>query len=376
MISPINYRTGIPKPEGLLSEPIFWPLTDLKARKTWIWHIDLKYGFLNPLFTTLCVPLTWMTDKYNSLWKGFMRAIDIQEYFKNHDYSICDFVNSTTSQDIRLFVEDRYDKITTHSWRQFSLEINVFSNFYALWVNPSNIIIDKIPVIPAYYRPFEIKEDWRTLNSYINVHYKEILLKKYFFIKKEDECRYFRFWSNPNRDELRSSIHDLFYWKYITDWINKPVRCLWLSELFWFEKFIKPKFKQAVSLPSSWEIQKSNSLELFEIWLPRKLIHEILDWKDEKVINEKLLIFNSDTEIFTELQAFKIKIIDWMKIQIHPFFYDEFNLNTKNKINIKLPFRDVEPRQAILYNLICTLFVSQQYNRFFNNASNYKWRWE
>jgi hypothetical protein len=96
----------------------------------------------------------------------------------------------------------------------------------------------------------------------------------------------------------------------------------------------------------------------------------MLDSDDKKFVNEKTLLFNVGTNDFTNLQAFTIKIVDTDYIQIHPFFYNEFNIN--NKININLPLWNIKNSQVMLYNLISTLFVSQQFNKLYDCDGNYK----
>jgi DNA-directed RNA polymerase subunit beta' len=260
--------------------------------------------------------------------------------------------------------------------------IRLLINLNISWVMPSYMILRRLPVIPPDLRPVVQLEWWKFASSDINLFYRRVLMRNLRLKKmidagmpdviKKNEIRLLQesvnnliLWDNENAWKIWAwvkvfkSLTDMLSWK---EWIFR-------KNLLW--KRVDYSWRSVITV---WPW-----LNLDECWLPlyiavriftpfiiwklieRKIAHtpkqaeKLIKDEDpislkilEEVIKDKYVLLNRAPTLHRLwIQAFKIKLMPWKTIRLHPLVCPAFNADFDwDQMAVHLPLSAEAQREA------------------------------
>jgi len=265
--------------------------------------------------------------------------------------------------DIKKEIKNIITQLKKSKWKKredLFKRLKIFVSFYISWVKPESVILEYLPVIPADLRPI-VQLDWgKFASSDINVFYRRVLMRNIRLKKMIDA-------GMPEvvkRNEIRllqEAVNNLVLWernqsgktgsgvkvyKSLTDiLIGKEGR--FRKNLLW--KRVDYSWRSVITI---WP-----ELKLNECWVPlyiavriftpfiisrllklkyahtpkqaEKLIKEehpvVLNILKEVIKDKYVLLNRAPTLHRLGIQGFKIKLMPWKTIRIHPLVCPAFN---------------------------------------------------
>ena len=266
-----------------------------------------------------------------------------------------------------LDLKSSIDKITKElkqsKWKKredLFKRLKIFINFYVSWVSTESLILDNLPVIPADLRPIVQLDGWKFASSDINIFYRRVLMRNIRLKKMIDS-------GMPEvvkRNEIRllqESVNNLFVWEKNQSWkwgawvkVYKSLTDILVGKEGRFRKNLLGK-----RVDYSWRsvITVWPDLKLNECWVPiyiavriftpfiiskllklkiahtpkqaEKLIKEetpiVLKLLKEVIKDKYVLLNRAPTLHRLGIQGFKIKLMPWKTIRLHPLVCPAFN---------------------------------------------------
>lgn len=260
--------------------------------------------------------------------------------------------------------------------------IKLLINLHISNVKPENMVIRKLPVIPPDLRPVVQLEWWKFASSDVNLFYRRVLmrnirLKKMIQVGMPDVVK-----KNEIR-LLQESVNNLLVWEKNTTWRAwawiKVFKSL--SDMLSWKEWIFRKNLLWKRVDYSWRsiITVWPTLRLDECWLPIaiavKMFTPFIIWKLiekkivytpkqaeklikeespvalkflEEVIKDKYVLLNRAPTLHRlSIEAFKIKLMPWKTIRIHPLVCPAFNADFDgDQMAVHLPISDEAQKEA------------------------------
>ncbi len=264
--------------------------------------------------------------------------------------------------DIKNEIQSIIKTLRSAKWKKredLFKRLKIFVSFYTSWINPDSVILDYLPVIPADLRPIVQLDGWKFASSDINIFYRRVLMRNIRLKKMIDA------WMPEvvKRNEIRllqESVNNLLVWeKNQNGWwswvkVYKSLTDILVGKEGRFRKNLLWK-----RVDYSWRsvITVWPDLKLNECWVPlyialriftpfiiseifklgyattpkqaEKLIkeqHPMVLKILKKVIKDKHVLLNRAPTLHRlGIQGFKIKLMPWKTIRIHPLVCPAFN---------------------------------------------------
>lgn len=255
--------------------------------------------------------------------------------------------------------------------------LRLLINLHVSWVRPEWIVLQNLPVMPPDLRPVVQLEWWKFASSDINLFYKRVLMRNLRLKKMIDAGMPDVIKKNEIR-LLQESVNNLLVWekdaagmkvfKSLTDMLSgkewifrknllwKRVDYSWRSIItVWpdlklnecwlpiyiavkmFTPFIISKLIRANIVHTPKQAEK---LIKDESPIALKILKEVIDWK-------YVMLNRAPTLHRLWIQAFKIRLMQWKTIRIHPLVCPAFNADFDgDQMAVHLPLSDEAQREA------------------------------
>ena len=266
------------------------------------------------------------------------------------------------NMDLEKIIHADIEKIMGLKWKQREDEfkrLQLLVNLYISWVKPTRTILSYLPVIPADLRPIVQLEWWKFVSSDINIFYRRVLMRN-IRLKKMIEAWMPDVIKKNETRLLQEAVNNLIIWEKNTQWSwawIKVYKSL-TDILIWKEwRFRKNLLWKRVDYSWRSVITVWPDLQLDECWVPLYvavrmftpfIISKLLKLKYahtpkqaekyikeenpialevlKEVIKDKYVLLNRAPTLHRLwIQAFKIKLMPWKTIRIHPLVCTAFN---------------------------------------------------
>ena len=267
------------------------------------------------------------------------------------------------SLDLKSSIDEIKQEIKRSKWKKREdafKRLKIFINFYTSWISPESVILTNLPVIPADLRPIVQLDGGKFASSDINIFYRRVLMRNIRLKKMIDS-------GMPEvvkRNEIRllqESVNNLFIWEKNQSgkwwaWVKvyKSLTDILVGKEGRFRKNLLGK-----RVDYSWRsvITVWPELKLNECWVPiyiavriftpfiisrllklkiahtpkqaEKLIKEetpiVLKLLKEVIKDKYVLLNRAPTLHRLGIQGFKIKLMPWKTIRLHPLVCPAFN---------------------------------------------------
>jgi len=265
--------------------------------------------------------------------------------------------------DIKSSIDEITKELKQSKWKKredLFKRLKIFINFYTSWTSPESLVLQNLPVIPADLRPIVQLDGWKFASSDINIFYRRVLMRNIRLKKMIDS-------GMPEvvkRNEIRllqESVNNLFVWEknQAGKWwawvkVYKSLTDILVGKEGRFRKNLLGK-----RVDYSWRsvITVWPDLKLNECWVPiyiavriftpfiisrllklkiahtpkqaEKLIKEetpiVLKLLKEVIKDKYVLLNRAPTLHRLGIQGFKIKLMPWKTIRLHPLVCPAFN---------------------------------------------------
>ena len=337
-----------------------------------------EYSDIKSRLKTLVVWSTIHEREYRNIYSKYEWA-----------FTFSSWVDALQSMLKWLNIKDNIDQIIkeikTSKWKKredLFKRLKIFIAFYTSWLKPESLILDKLPVIPADLRPIVQLDGWKFASSDINIFYRRVLMRNIRLKKMIDS-------GMPEvvkRNEIRllqESVNNLFVWEKNQAWkwwawvkVYKSLTDI----LVWKEgRFRKNLLGKRVDYSWRSVITVWPDLKLNECWVPiyiavriftpfiiskllklkiahtpkqaEKLIKEetpiVLKLLKEVIKDKYVLLNRAPTLHRLGIQGFKIKLMPWKTIRLHPLVCPAFNADFDwDQMWLHLPISKEAQREA------------------------------
>lgn len=319
-------------------------------------NIKKEYSDLKSRLKTLVVWATIHEKDYRNIYFRYQWAFNFSSW-------VSALKSMLSAIDIRDSIKNLIQELRSTKWKKrddLFKRLKILVGFYTSWTKPEHVIIDNLPVIPSDLRPIVQLDWWKFASSDINIFYRRVLMRNIRLKKmidawmpevvKRNEIRLLQesvnnllvgekaqaTWSG-SWVKLYKSLTDILVgkegrfrknllWKRV-DYSWRSVITVWpelrLDEC-WVPLYI------AIRIFTPFIIS-----EIFKLWYAstpkqaEKMIkeeHPIVLKILRKVIKDKYVLLNRAPTLHRlGIQGFKIKLMPWKTIRIHPLVCSAFN---------------------------------------------------
>lgn len=289
--------------------------------------------------------------------------------------------NIDVKKEIKSRLEEYSHLRSAEQKKKMMALIKLLINLYVSGVKPENMVIRKLPVIPPDLRPVVQLDWWKFASSDVNLYYRRVLMRNIRLRKmiqvwmpdvvKKNEIRL-----------LQESVNNLLVWdKWTSQWWAWVKVFKSLSDMLSWKEWIFRKNLLWKRVDYSWRsiITVWPSLRLDECWLPIYIavkmftpfiIGKLIDKKIvytpkqaeklikeeapialkflEEVIKDKYVLLNRAPTLHRlSIEAFKIKLMPWKTIRLHPLVCPAFNADFDwDQMAVHLPLSDEAQKEA------------------------------
>lgn len=365
-----DYHNKVKEIEDLFDKEILW-LEDKKLKKPEykkeyekllalkndnLENIKKEYSDLKSRLKTLIVWATIHEKDYRNIYFRYQWAFNFSSW-------VAALKSMLSAIDIRDSIKNLVQELRNTKWKKredLFKRLKILVWFYTSWTKPEHVIMDNLPVIPSDLRPIVQLDWWKFASSDINIFYRRVLMRNIRLKKMIDA------WMPEvvKRNEIRllqESVNNLLVWEknqaaWSGSWVKlyKSLTDILVGKEGRFRKNLLWK-----RVDYSWRsvITVWPELRLDECWVPLYIairiftpfiIAEIFKlWyastpkqaekmiKEEhpivlkilrKVIKDKYVLLNRAPTLHRlGIQGFKIKLMPWKTIRIHPLVCSAFN---------------------------------------------------
>lgn len=288
--------------------------------------------------------------------------------------------------DIKKMIKEKireYSKIKSREQKKKTIAlIKLLINLYVSGVKPENMVIKKLPVIPPDLRPVVQLDGGRFASSDVNLFYRRVLmrnirLKKMIQVGMPDVVK-----KNEIR-LLQESVNNLLVWE--KGWAgkgwagNKVFKSLsdmlsgkeWVFRKNLLGKRVDYSGRSIITVGPDLRLNECGlpiyiAMKMFTPFIIGKLIEKniaytpkqaekmIKDWDPitlrllEEVIKWKYVLLNRAPTLHRlSIEAFKIKLMPWKTIRIHPLVCPAFNADFDwDQMAVHLPISEEAQKEA------------------------------
>lgn len=334
---------------------------------------------LNWIITSLVQGITVSEADYRHFFNRFSEEISMAS---GPEWLLKILQTVDVESEIKKRVKN-FPKIKSEDQRKKAMRlIKLLINLYASGVNPENMIIRKLPVIPPDLRPV-VQLDWgRFASSDVNLFYRRVLmrnnrLKKMIQVGMPDVLK-----KNEIR-LLQESVNNLLVWeknsagkwwagikifKSLSDMLSGK-EWIFRKNLLW--KRVDYSGRSVITVGPDLRLDECGlpiyiAVKIFTPFIMGKLIERKIAYtpkqaekmiKDEdpialkileEVIKWKYVLLNRAPTLHRlSVEAFKIKLYPWKTIRLHPLVCGSFNADFDgDQMAVHLPISDEAQKES------------------------------
>ncbi len=337
--------------------------------------IEKEYARVKDIISNLHHGITILESDYRNIFYRFDDIVTFQSW-PAAVYQMLKLID--IKQEIHKYLK-LFPAIKSSEKRKktFTL-IKLLINLYASWVSPENMIITKLPVIPPDLRPVVQLDGWRFATSDVNLFYRRVLmrnirLKKMIQVGMPDVVK-----KNEIR-LLQESVNNLMVGEKQAPVWSKVAKSL--SDMLSGKEgiFRRNLLGKRVDYSGRSVITVGPNLRLDECGIPLyiamkifspfvigKLIQKKIAYTPkqaekfikegdplalkylEEVIKGKYVLLNRAPTLHRlSIEAFKVKLMPWKTIRLHPLVCNSFNADFDgDQMAVHLPISDEAQREA------------------------------
>jgi len=341
--------------------------------------LEKEYNRIKSIISDMWFATTILENDYRNIFSKFASIVPM---FSWPEAVLKMLKNIDVEKEIQLRVKE-FPTIKSEEKRKKAFQlIKLLINLHVSWVKPENMVIKKLPVIPPDLRPVVQLEWGKFASSDVNLFYRRVLmrnirLKKMIQVGMPDVVK-----KNEIR-LLQESVNNLLVWEKA--WAGR----FWswvkifksLSDMLSGKEGIFRKNLLWKRVDYSWRsiITVWPHLKLDECWVPLyiavrmftpfiigKLLEKKIAYtpkqaekliKDgapvalkflEEVVKDKYVLLNRAPTLHRlSIEAFKIKLMPWKTIRIHPLVCPAFNADFDwDQMAIHLPISEEAQKEA------------------------------
>lgn len=312
----------------------------------------------------------------------FYKYNDVVKFVSGPEWVLKMLQNIDVKKEIKKRLDEYAHLKSLEQKKKMMSLIKLLINLYVSWVKPENMVLRKLPVIPPDLRPVIQLDWWKFASSDVNLYYRRVLMRNIRLRKmiqvwmpdvvKKNEIRL-----------LQESVNNLLVWEkwWAAKWWAWVKVFKSLSDMLSWKEWIFRKNLLWKRVDYSWRsiITVWPSLRLDECWLPIyiavKMFTPFIVWKLidkkivytpkqaeklikdespialkflEEVIKDKYVLLNRAPTLHRlSIEAFKIKLMTWKTIRLHPLVCPAFNADFDwDQMAVHLPLSEEAQREA------------------------------
>ena len=341
--------------------------------------LEKEFNRLKSIVSDLDFGSTILESDYRNIFVQFTDLIT----FSSWPEAILKMLQSIdVEKEIKRRVQEFHNIKSEDQKKKAMALIKLLINLHISNVKPENMVIKKLPVIPPDLRPVVQLEWWKFASSDVNLFYRRVLMRNIRLKKmiqvgmpdvvKKNEIRLLQeavnnllVWEKNSTSKAGAwikvfkSLSDMLSWKegiFRKNLLWKRVDYSWRSIIT-----VGPNLKLdecglpiiiAVKMFTPFIIGKL--IEKKIVYTPKqaeKLIKEespiALKFLEEVIKDKYVLLNRAPTLHRLSMEAFKIKLMPWKTIRIHPLVCPAFNADFDgDQMAVHLPISDEAQREA------------------------------
>ena len=341
--------------------------------------LTIEFNRLKSIVSDLHFGSTILESDYRNV---FYKYTDIIKFVSWPEWILKMLQNIDVKKEIKSRLEEYSHLKSAEQKRKLMSLIKLLINLYVSGVKPENMVLRKLPVIPPDLRPVVQLDWWKFASSDVNLYYRRVLMRNIRLRKmiqvgmpdvvKKNEIRL-----------LQESVNNLLVWEKwgAAKWWAWVKVFKSLSDMLSWKEWIFRKNLLWKRVDYSWRsiITVWPSLRLDECGLPiyiavkmftpfiigklidRKIVYTpkqaeklIKDESPialkflEEVIKDKYVLLNRAPTLHRlSIEAFKIKLMPWKTIRLHPLVCPAFNADFDwDQMAVHLPLSEEAQREA------------------------------
>lgn len=346
--------------------------------------LEKEYSRIKSILMNLDVWSTILESDYRNIFFKYEWAFTFESWSQA-------ILNLLSKIDLRKEISDLLETFYKKKWedrKKAFKKLRLLINLHVSWSKPEWMAIKNLPVIPPDLRPVVQLEWWKFASSDVNLFYRRVLmrnirLKKMIKVWMPDVVK-----KNEIR-LLQESVNNLFVWeknvawkgwawvkvfKSLTDMLSGK-EWIFRKNLLW--KRVDYSWRSVITVWPNLKLDECGvplyiAIKIFTPFIIAKLIEKQIAYtprqaekliKDEKpvalkvlkeVIKDKYVLLNRAPTLHRLwIQAFKIKLMPWKTIRIHPLVCPAFNADFDgDQMAIHLPLWTEAQEEA--KNIICS----------------------
>ncbi len=341
--------------------------------------LEKEFNRLKSIVSDLDFASTILESDYRNIFAQFNDLIA----FSSWSEAILKMLQSIdVEKEIKRRVQEFHNIKSEDQKKKAMALIKLLINLHISNVKPENMVIKKLPVIPPDLRPVVQLEWWKFASSDVNLFYRRVLMRNIRLKKmiqvgmpdvvKKNEIRLLQeavnnllVWEKNSTSKAGAwikvfkSLSDMLSWK---EWIFRK-NLLWKRVDYSWRSIITvgPNLKlDECGLPIAIAVKMftpfiiGKLIEKKIVYTPKqaeKLIKEespiALKFLEEVIRDKYVLLNRAPTLHRLSIEAFKIKLMPWKTIRIHPLVCPAFNADFDgDQMAVHLPISDEAQREA------------------------------
>jgi len=264
-------------------------------------------------------------------------------------------------------------------------QLKIFVAFYTSGVKPESVILENLPVIPADLRPIVQLDGGKFASSDINVFYRRVLMRNIRLKKmidsgmpevvRRNEIRLLQesvnnllVWEKNQAGKSGSgvkvykSLTDILVWKegrFRKNLLGKRVDYSWRSVITvgpelklnecWVPIYIAVRIFQPFIISRIFKLKYAHTPKQAEKLIKEE--HPIVLKILKEVIKDKYVLLNRAPTLHRlGIQGFKIKLMPWKTIRLHPLVCPAFNADFDgDQMGLHLPISEEAQKEVEKY---------------------------
>ncbi len=341
--------------------------------------LSLEFNRLKSIVSDLDFWKTVLESDYRNV---FCKYSDIVKFVSGPEWILKMLQNIDVKKEIKNRL-DQYLKLKSVEQKKKLMSlIKLLINLYVSGVKPENMVLRKLPVIPPDLRPVVQLDWWKFASSDVNLYYRRVLMRNLRLRKmiqvgmpdvvKKNEIRL-----------LQESVNNLLVWerwwparwgagvkvfKSLSDMLSGK-EWIFRKNLLW--KRVDYSGRSIITVWPNLRLDEcglpiSIAVTMFTPFIIWKLIEKKIVYTPkqaeklikeespialkflEEVIKDKYVLLNRAPTLHRlSIEAFKIKLMPWKTIRIHPLVCSAFNADFDwDQMAVHLPLSDEAQKEA------------------------------
>lgn len=341
-------------------------------------QLEKEYSRIKSILANLKVWSTILESDYRNIFYKYDWIFKFESWAQSLVY-LLEKVN--IEENIKYMLK-KFSQLKWAEREKAFKKLRLLINLHVSWVRPEWMVLKLLPVIPPDLRPVVQLEWWKFASSDINLFYRRVLMRN-LRLKKMIEAGMPDVIKKNEIRLLQESVNNLIIWEKD----NAAKMWAWikvfksLTDMLSWKEWIFRKNLLWKRVDYSWRsvITVWPNLKLNECWLPlyiavkmftpfiigklieKKIAHTPKQAekliKDESpialkiledVIKDKYVMLNRAPTLHRLwIQAFKIRLMPWKTIRLHPLVCPAFNADFDwDQMAVHLPLSEESQREA------------------------------